>query len=139
MPDDRGHILIVEDNPTDRDLAVRELLVAGGIGHPLDVTANATEALAAIGRAVPIVALIDLTLPGMDGLALIREIRTKHDGEQLPVIIVTGSSEPKTRDDGLAAGANGIIVKPLDFHKLSTEMLRLGRKLYFWKPADAHG
>lgn len=131
MEQERGHILIVEDNPNDAALTAHELIVAGGVKNPLDIVSTARDALVAMSRNRPVLALIDLTLPGEDGFAVIRDVRDTYDSGQVPIIVVSGSDSPEHRQRAQSIGADGYLVKPLDFHRLHTEVLRLGLSLYF--------
>ncbi len=114
-----AHILLVEDSP-EVSIAVREILVAAG--HLVEAAASGIEALKQlkIGRFDAIVS--DIWMPGMDGIALLKEIRGA--GNNIPVIVISGGAPnaPLTYTAPLAAtfGANAVIYKPFE----KTELLK---------------
>jgi two-component system OmpR family response regulator len=103
-----GHILVVDD-----DVRIRQMLIRYFEGEGFKVTALADgEGLcAAIAREQPDVMLLDLVLPGQDGIALAREVRAVSD---LPIIMLTGRNDVVDRVVGLEVGADDYIAKP--FH-----------------------
>jgi CheY-like chemotaxis protein len=104
-------ILLVEDNPQNRYLAMFLLERSGYI------VAAAVDGRAAIDMAVdlrPDAVLLDIQLPGMDGYAVARELRSIPALEHTPIIAVTSYAMPGDRDKALAAGCVGYIEKPID-------------------------
>jgi excisionase family DNA binding protein len=103
----RPRILVVDDDEAVRDLIARALTAAG-----YDV-ARAADGLAALERVAERgidLLITDLRMPGMDGLALVREARRAAPG--LPVIIITGFSTEETATDAVALGVAGYLTKP---------------------------
>lgn len=117
-------ILLVEDNPDDEALTVHAL-ETNKIGNTLVVARDGVEALDYLfgtgryaGRAVtdlPAVVLLDLKLPKIDGLEVLRRIRSDERTRLLPVVILTSSNEEEDRVKGYSLGANSYVRKPVDF------------------------
>jgi CheY-like chemotaxis protein len=112
MPD---HILIVDDNPQNLKLA-RVILVAEG--YEVETATDAEEALQAVERSKPALILMDLQLPGMDGLELTR--RLKSDPRYRDVIVIALTAYAMKGDDEKAfrAGCDGYLSKPIDTQAL---------------------
>jgi CheY-like chemotaxis protein len=112
-------VLFVEDNQMNRRV-IAEMLRAGGV--EMDEAEDGPSGLAMIDAndAYDLV-LMDLRMPGMDGLTAIREIRTRTDAKaQVPVIVVTADSGLTLEADCQAAGADDVIRKPVDLSTLFT-------------------
>lgn len=126
------HILLVEDNPDDVDLT----LMAFGksnIYNEVRVARDGEEALQMLlGREgeeppkMPAVVLLDLNMPKVNGLEVLREIRNTERTRRLPVVILTSSSEEKDIVRGYDLGANSYIRKPVDFGKFVDAVKQLG-------------
>ncbi len=103
--------LIVDDSATIRQMLAFTLREAG-----FDVTeaSDGQDALAQLGGARVDLVITDLNMPRMDGIALIRELRSRPASRQTPVLMLTTESQEAKRQEGRAAGATGWIVKP--FH-----------------------
>ncbi len=117
MPMDNRCILLVEDNPDDVGLTMRALRK-----NQLDLEvvvahdgAEAMEALVGDKRKQPSLVLLDLKLPGMGGLELLRRIRSTYQTRLLPVVVLTSSREESDLIDSYSLGANGYIRKPVNF------------------------
>lgn len=115
-------ILLVEDNPDDELLTVRALN-KGHVRNEIFVVRDGQEALDYLfcegtykdrPEVFPQVVLLDLKLPKVDGLEVLRRIREKPETKTLPVVILTSSREEKDLSAGYAGGANSYIVKPVD-------------------------
>jgi DNA-binding response OmpR family regulator len=113
------NVLIVEDDPVMRRLIER---LAAARGHTPSSVASAEEALAARRAACHEIVIVDVGLPGMDGLALCRAIRDLPDGEDSVILVETARVAPGDLADVLAAGADDYIGKPFDADAL---MVRL--------------
>jgi len=118
-------IMLVEDNPDDRDLtllAFQQAGVAGGINVCGDGE-EALDFLLAAGRfserdpsVMPRIILLDLQLPKIDGLEVLRRIRANDATRLLPVVILTSSREERDLARGYGLGANSYIRKPVNFN-----------------------
>jgi CheY-like chemotaxis protein len=114
-------ILLVEDNPVDIDLT-RRAFVRQKVGNPIEVARDGEEALDWIqrweaGAARPVVILLDLKLPRVNGLEVLRQLKAHPLFSTIPVVILTTSSEDSDVKTAYALGANSYIVKPVDFDK----------------------
>ncbi len=114
-----GHfVLLVEDNPDDIALTVRAFKKSG-ILNDLVIAKDGEEALALLfsDRALPELVLLDLKLPKVDGLEVLRRLRREEKTRLLPVVILTSSREEKDLMEGYTLGANSYIQKPVDFEQ----------------------
>jgi len=128
-------ILLVEDNPGDEGLTLRSLK-RSNIMNRVVVTRDGPDALdylfargAYSGRDAteePQIVLLDLNLPKVNGLEVLRAIRADEKTRLLPVIILTSSKEDKDLIAGYASGANSCVVKPVDFNQFSEAVRQLG-------------
>lgn len=125
-------ILLVEDNPNDIELT-RHALSRHNIANELVVAQDGVEALEYLfgksegeNRKLPAVVLLDLKLPRVDGLEVLREIRGNERTRYLPVVILTSSNEERDIIDGYSLGANSYIRKPVDFGQFSEAIRHLG-------------
>lgn len=127
------HILLVEDNPDDEVLTLRALR-KHNIASEITVARDGVEALDFLfgtgthgGRdttTMPCLVLLDLKLPKVDGLEVLRRIRSDERTKLLPVVVFTSSNEEQDILECHTLGANSYIRKPVDFNHLS-ESLRL--------------
>ncbi len=113
------NILLIEDDPTDLKLLCA-VLQSGG--HRVLGRISAEEALREIRRCLPEVILLDLKLPGMDGLALARSLKHNAITRHIPIIALTAAIEQFGREAALAAGCEAYIVKPVDTRRLSDQI-----------------
>jgi len=128
-------ILLVEDNPNDEGLTLRSLKKSN-VMNKVVVVRDGPEALdylfargAYAGRDAteePQIVLLDLNLPKINGLEVLRAIRAHEKTELLPVIILTSSKEDKDLVASYASGANSYVVKPVDFNQFSEAVRQLG-------------
>jgi two-component system response regulator len=128
-------ILLVEDNPDDVQLTLRalkknnilnEVVVVGDGAMALDYLFG-TGAYAGRGMArMPSVVLLDLKLPKVDGLEVIRHLRADERTRLLPVVILTSSKEEQDLINGYKLGANSYIRKPVDFNQFMESARQLG-------------
>lgn len=114
-------ILLVEDNPMDVDLT-RRAFSRHNLANPLEVARDGKEALDLIdgwkeGDAVPSVILLDLKLPKVSGLEVLRAIRAHPAFGTVPVVVLTSSAEDNDIHEAYSLGANSYIVKPVEFEK----------------------
>jgi two-component system response regulator len=131
-------ILLVEDSSSDEELTLRALRKSN-IANRVVVTRDGAEALDYLfaqgafadrdPRDVPQVVLLDLNLPKIGGLEVLRRIRADERTKLLPVVILTSSNEDKDLLVGYACGANSYVVKPVDFTQFADAVRQLGM---FW-------
>jgi CheY-like chemotaxis protein len=110
-----ARILVVDDNPANSKLA-RIVLVAAG--HDVVTAADAEEARAALGERRPDLILMDLQLPGMDGLELTRRLKADPVTASIPVVALTAYAMRGDEERALAAGCTGYLTKPIDTRAL---------------------
>ncbi len=128
-------ILIVEDNSSDEELTLRALKKSN-IGNKVVVVRDGSAALEYLfargayaerdTKDLPQVVLLDLNLPKMGGLDVLRAIRADERTKILPVVILTSSKEDKDLVAGYESGANSYIVKPVDFTQFAEAVRQLG-------------
>ncbi len=121
-------ILLVEDNPDDLELALRafsEHRLRNRI-HIARDGAEALEFLFALDSPVLKVILLDLKLPKIDGLEVLKQIRANEQTKLFPVVVLTSSKEDKDLTRAYELGANSYIVKPLDFDGLKEAVHHIG-------------
>ncbi|SDA13288.1 hypothetical protein SAMN05216315_10443 [Nitrosospira sp. Nsp18] len=114
-------ILLIEDNPMDVDLTQRAF-IRHNLANPLEVMRDGQEAIDFVagwraGDPVPSVILLDLKLPKICGLEVLRVIRAHPDIGTVPVVVLTSSAEDDDIRKAYLLGANSYIVKPVDFEK----------------------
>ena len=114
-------VMLVDDSPT---MLASMASVLNQSGQPVERAASAEEALAKLKAAPPLRAMItDYHMPGMNGAALVREMRKLPAYRFLPILVLTTESEQTRREEARAAGATGWLVKPVAPDKL-IEVLR---------------
>ncbi|MGE3684074.1 MAG: response regulator [Bdellovibrionales bacterium] len=128
-------ILLVEDNPDDEDLTLRALR-KNNIQNDVAVARDGAEALDylfARGRfanrdrfQLPQVVLLDLKLPKVDGLTVLKEVRATAHTRALPIVILTSSKEDRDLIEGYNLGVNSYIRKPVDFVAFTEAVRQLG-------------
>lgn len=128
-------ILLIEDNPSDIALTERALS-RNNITNALVVAQDGQEGLdylfgggAHAGRdvaVVPVLILLDLKLPKVDGLQVLRQIRADARTRRIPVVILTSSREEQDIAAGYDLGVNSYIRKPVDFNQFSETIRQLG-------------
>ena len=114
-------ILLVEDNPMDLDLALRAF-ERKRLSNPIQVARDGEEALAWLprweaGEAVPALILLDLKLPKVDGLEVLRQLKQHQHFRHIPVVALTSSAEDKDISTAYELGVNSYIVKPVSFER----------------------
>jgi two-component system, response regulator len=121
-------IVLVEDNPDDEALTLRALKkqkVANDIVVLRD-GAEALEYLLAPDSPQPSLVLLDLKLPKIDGLQVLKRLREEPRTELLPVVVLTSSDEDRDIIEGYRLGANSYVRKPVDFAQFSDAVAQLG-------------
>jgi two-component system response regulator len=130
-----GDILLVEDNPNDAELTLRALKKAH-VANEIHVVKDGAEALeflfgegAYAGRAdsaLPRVILLDLKLPKVDGLEVLRRVKADERTKAIPIIVLTSSREESDLVASYDLGANSYIVKPVDSEKFFEAVKLIG-------------
>ncbi|MBL8470351.1 MAG: response regulator [Rhodocyclaceae bacterium] len=142
-------ILLVEDNPDDEALTLRAIF-KNRITNPVIVARDGLEALEFLfgtgpfaGRdmsVMPAVILLDLKLPGLDGLEVLRRIRSDPRTRLLPVVVLTTSREAQDLHMAYTLGANSYIRKPVDFERF---LRAVGQMAVYWlslnEPIEGNG
>ena len=128
-------ILLVEDNPDDELLAIRAL-EKNNIMNEVVVARDGAEALdylfgagAYTGRdmsVMPQIILLDLKLPKIDGLEVLRRLRNNERTKLLPVVVLTSSKEDRDLTECYSLGANSYIRKPVNFDQFTEAIRQLG-------------
>jgi CheY-like chemotaxis protein len=131
-------ILLVEDNPTDEKLTLRAFKKAG-IANEIFVVRDGAEALDYVlatgayanrdGTELPSVVLMDLKLPKIEGLEVLRRIRADERSKLLPIVILTSSKEEEDIARSYSLGANAYVRKPVEFAEFVEAARTLG---LFW-------
>lgn len=114
--------LVVDDDP-EIQLVVRYALE--GAGHEVTGVESGAEALAAAASARPDAVVLDVLLPDADGVEVLARLRRTPAGADVPVVFLTGRSEPARVAELRAAGARGVIAKPFDPLSLAEEIERM--------------
>ena len=135
MPDRNHVILLVEDNPDDVELT-RRALDESNVANKLVVVRDGVEALQYLFREgayagrdaadLPEVVLLDLKLPKVDGLEVLRRIRANERTRILPVVVLTSSNAERDIVESYALGANSYIRKPVEFERFVEATKALG-------------
>lgn len=132
-----GRILLVEDDPKDIDLTLtalgeyklaNEVIVVRDGAEALDYLHTKGNYRSRI-RENPAVVLLDLKLPKVDGLEVLREIRSDERLKLIPVVVLTSSREDRDMVASYKLGVNAYVVKPVDFHAFVNAVKELG---VFW-------
>jgi CheY-like chemotaxis protein len=150
----RVELLLVEDNLDDLDIALHGLRKMNLANH-IHVARDGVDALDFVfcrgphaGRAIenrPKVVLLDLKLPKVDGLEVLRQIKSDPRTRTIPVVVLTSSKEQRDVAESYKLGGNSYLVKPVDFEVFALTMQRLG--LYWlllnqppeWEPTEPDG
>jgi CheY-like chemotaxis protein len=130
-------ILLVEDDPNDVELTLTALKEFN-LANDVDVVSDGAEALDFLfkrgpfsGRTNgnPAVILLDLKLPKISGMEVLKQIRETENLKMIPVVILTSSREEKDLNEGYSLGTNAYVVKPLEFQQFIEAIKQLGA---FW-------
>jgi DNA-binding response OmpR family regulator len=123
MPPLRSRILICEDDPSLSKL-VRKALVASG--YEVEIAGHGLDGLMRIDMAQvkPDLLIVDVMMPELDGISLVRALKTQGTTRRIPVIFVTAKTDSKTIAEGIAVGAKFYITKPFSIDDLLDKVRR---------------
>ena len=135
MTETEVEVVLVEDNPNDAELIVRSLKkhnLANKIVHLKD-GAEALEFLFAKrepvgpdGLLAPRVVLLDIKLPKIDGIEVLRQMKADERTREIPVVILTSSNQERDIKTAYALGVNSFVTKPIAFHEFAKVVAELG-------------
>jgi two-component system response regulator len=124
--------MLVEDNPDD-EMLIRRVFQKNNLANEIIVAHDGAEALECLlgadspsARFIPQVILLDLKLPKIDGLEVLRRLRADDRTRHLPVVILTSSDEDKDIIQSYRLGANSYVRKPVDFNEFAEAVRELG-------------
>jgi two-component system, response regulator len=123
-----GNILLVEDNP-DHATLTRRALKQGNVANSVVLAEDGQAALDFLfgaGNALPVLILLDLKLPKVDGLEVLKRLRASKRTRRIPVVILTSSDDERDRAACYDLGCNSYIRKPVDFDQFSSAVRELG-------------
>jgi two-component system response regulator len=134
-------ILLVEDNPDDVELTLLAFR-KNNILNPVIVAKDGVEALDYLSgkglyagrnlKELPVVILLDLKLPKIDGMEVLKRVRQNERTKLIPVVILTSSMEENDVVNGYSLGANSYIRKPIEFNQFVEAMRQLGLYWLLW-------
>jgi DNA-binding response OmpR family regulator len=142
MDEKIGRILMVEDDPKDVELTLTAL-EEYNLANEVVVTGNGADALdylycrgkfSARSGEKPAVMLLDLKLPKVDGLEVLKQVKSDENLKMIPVVVLTSSREEKDMVASYRLGVNAYVVKPVDFHEFVNAIRELG---VFWAIINA--
>ncbi|MFB9371480.1 response regulator transcription factor [Kitasatospora sp. NPDC001664] len=125
LPAPTARILVVDDDPTVAEVVTGYLLRAG---FQVDRAADGPSALAAAAAHRPDLVVLDLMLPGIDGLEVCRRLRERPDGAGLPVVMLTAKGDEADRVLGLELGADDYVTKPFSPRELTLRVQSVLRR-----------
>lgn len=138
MSYDEVEILLVEDNPRDVELTLRALKK----NHLANRVVTVNDGAAALdflfargewsgrnGEDLPRVVFLDLKLPKVDGIEVLRAVKSDPKTRELPVVVITSSAEERDRVESYALGVNSYVVKPIEFDAFARTLANVG---FYW-------
>ena len=137
QPGDEVEILLVEDDPLDAELTIRALKTAG-LANSLLWVKDGQEALdylfqdgqyADHGRSAPRLVLLDVNMPRVNGVEVLKAIKADGRTRRIPVVMLTASTHERDMADSYHLGVNGYMTKPVDFAGFAEIVRRAG---YYW-------
>lgn len=112
-------ILLIDDEEAYARV-IKEALAP--IGIEVHIACNAMEAMLIMQQITPTVILLDVMMPEVDGLTLLRWLRNNSDGQRIPIHIVSAKALPEDRDAAIRAGADGFMAKPFTMQDLKEQL-----------------
>ncbi|QPC83953.1 response regulator [Phototrophicus methaneseepsis] len=125
-----GKILLVEDSSDDQ-LLIQRAFRKHNIVNDIDIAMDGVEALdylfsADVPQPLPQLILLDVKLPRVDGLEVLRKVRANNRTRLVPVVMLTSSDEERDIVESYELGANSYVRKPVDFHQFANAVSQLG-------------
>lgn len=139
----KREILLVEDDPDDEEMALRALKDSG-VEAEVSVVRDGAQALdyllaqgpyADRGAAAPLVVLLDLNLPKVDGFEVLRRLRAEERTRRVPVVVFSTSKESRDIARSYELGANSYVHKPVEFPRFAEALVVVGRYWTVWNEA----
>jgi two-component system response regulator len=133
-------VLLVEDDQDHVFLIRRALADLAGVAVTVEVAGDGEHAMERLARSrfepggPPQLVLVDLKMPRMDGLEVLRRIRAAESTHDLPVVVLTSSERQEDREEALREGATWFVCKPTDGRRFRSEIQQLGQR---WAQATA--
>jgi two-component system, response regulator len=125
-------VLLIEDNPEDAELTIRVLKkhnLANNLVHLQDGEAALDFLFAEGNNTTPRLILLDLKMPKVDGIEVLRKIKNDEQKRVIPVVVLTSSKEERDIVESYKLGVNAYVVKPVEFEKFVEAVAKLG---LFW-------
>lgn len=114
-------VLIVDDD----QIAAGSLAdMVSLLGHETEVVLGPRQAIHSIGQDTPALILLDLNMPGVDGLEVCRYIKREPSSMNIPVVFISAEDDPSVKEQAKEAGASGYLVKPVDFDSLEEILVK---------------
>lgn len=132
MENNAVEILLIEDNPDDAGLTIRALKkynLANNLLHVQDGEEALNFIFSGNLRGLPKVILLDLKMPKVDGIEVLRKLKSDDEKKIIPVVVLTSSREERDIVESYKLGVNAYIVKPVDFDKFVKAISEIG---FFW-------
>jgi two-component system response regulator MprA len=124
-------VLVTDDDRAVRESLERALHLAG---YEVELASDGDAAIAAIGRRTPDAVVLDIMMPGLDGLDVTRRLR--REGNRIPILLLTARDAVGERVDGLDAGADDYLPKPFELEELLARLRALLRRALDKEPVD---
>jgi DNA-binding response OmpR family regulator len=118
----KNSILLVDDDPNLREM-LRQMLEMGGF--EVTEAEDGLDALDKLAKITPDIMVLDVMMPNLDGVSLCRQLRSEAEFVSLPIIMLSGKTQHRAVQEGLAAGANLYLCKPITV----TELIQAAREL----------
>lgn len=116
-------VLVIDDNRSTADALCQMLSVLGLEAHS---AYGSRPALAILGAQTPQLILLDINMPGVDGLEILAYLKREPRLATVPVVVVTSDDQPETRRQVMAAGANDMLLKPVALDALENALKEIG-------------